>query len=470
MQGSMSNDSQIEPKEMRAEEVLNLLHSGEFEELRGVVETQAIEFKGAPYVLDSRKNKLELAKDLSGLANAGGGVLVMGVGTCVLEGHPREAAERIRSFAAERVNVKQYEDVLADWVYPRLNVEIRWVESASDKGKGLVYVRIPESQVARKPFLTVHVLHEDDRMLGNVVGFFQRRGDKVAHWSAEELHHVFKDGLRFDDHLSDINETLGKLLSGAKTKESVRISPEALNQRIENAIQAVGLTDRCSYVLASCPDVEVEIRGLFESSTSDMVKLIDGPPRLRYAGFDIATGEGSKIVNGELRRSILKPYKVLEVWRDGTVIFVTNGDEGFLCWGDYNSDKFLRVNSIALVESVYLFALFARNVYEGGNVPDCPVTMRLELHNILETKPYGLSKCRTRSGWAYAETDLKQAKFKSTVLEQKFGWRHISPEVWAYKIVGDFYAKFGLEHQFVPYTKGENGTMAIDPERIRNIR
>jgi hypothetical protein len=49
-----------------------------------------------PYVLGTPKGKWELAKDVAGLANLGGGLLVIGVGTKKKEGNFSEIASELR--------------------------------------------------------------------------------------------------------------------------------------------------------------------------------------------------------------------------------------------------------------------------------------------------------------------------------------------------------------------------------------
>lgn len=464
--------SNLLPKTMSAQEVLNALSNGKFDNLIGAVESEGLEFKGAPYRLDSTKEKLELAKDISASANAGGGIIVMGIRTCVFEGHPHEVAEEIRKFEETLVDIKQYEDVAHQWIYPRVSLEIKWVQSVADRGKGLAYIRVPESQSERKPFLTVGVLQEDDKKLENVVGFFQRKGDRITHMTAEELHHVLKDGLRFDEHLAEISETFGKVLSESKTATPRGIASQVVNQRIENAIEAVGLKNSISYVLVSYPNANVEIPRLFESRTSDVMKLIDEPPQLRYGGFDITTEDRSKIVNGEFRRSVLKSYKLLEVWQDGTIVFVADGDEGFLCWGNYDTNQSLRVNTIGLVESVYLFSLFVKKVFEIGQAPDCGVRMEFHIRNIPTDKKYGLPKAKPGSlGWRYHFGEVMAwASSQDLDAGSSWEWRETAPEKAAYKLVTEIYGKFGVEHEFIPYVKEENGEKLIDVEKIRNIR
>lgn len=62
-------------------DVLEKLLVGQFDALIGLPESEWLEAKPSPYVLDTTKQKLELAKDVSALANAVGGVLVLGFDT-----------------------------------------------------------------------------------------------------------------------------------------------------------------------------------------------------------------------------------------------------------------------------------------------------------------------------------------------------------------------------------------------------
>jgi hypothetical protein len=452
-------------KEMSTQQVLDILHNGNFEDLIGTIENEVIDFKGNLYQLNSTKEKLELAKDVSAFANANGGIILMGVGTSITQEHPRETIDKIRPFGRNMINTQQYEDIIADWIYPKPSCEVNWAPSSHEQNKGIAYISIPESTTHKKPFLVNKILDENDKVLGNIVGFFQRKGDKVDHMSAEELHHMLKDGLRFDEHLSH--------LSVAKPSEKVipdENLSEKINTRINSAMQVVGLQDSTTYCLAVFPLQHIEIPSLFEKRDSDIVKLIENPPELRYAGFDLSTDSPSKIINGELRRVVIKPYKLLEVWQDGTIIFVADGDEGYLCWGDYSMKEFLRINTIALIESVYLFILFVKQIYEAANCSPQRIEVRLELQNIPSEKKYGLPKYMPGSIRWYANVDLVAATFGELVVNKELHWGKTSAEALAYQIVADFYAKFGMEHEFIPYTREESGAKVIDPEQIKAIR
>jgi predicted HTH transcriptional regulator len=55
--------------------------SGDFNQFIDAPEGLEIEFKGEPYRLEQDSQKFELAKDVSALANAAGGLIVIGART-----------------------------------------------------------------------------------------------------------------------------------------------------------------------------------------------------------------------------------------------------------------------------------------------------------------------------------------------------------------------------------------------------
>ncbi|NOT96228.1 MAG: ATP-binding protein, partial [Nitrospira sp.] len=70
-----------ELKKLSLEDVQQILESGEFDSLIGTQEDDHLECKGEPYQLDINHAKLEFAKDVSALANAKGGIILIGVRT-----------------------------------------------------------------------------------------------------------------------------------------------------------------------------------------------------------------------------------------------------------------------------------------------------------------------------------------------------------------------------------------------------
>jgi predicted HTH transcriptional regulator len=91
------------------EEAIAVLESGNFEAFVGVEEDLEGEFKGEPYQLDQDVEKFELAKDCSALANASGGVIVIGVRTNRHAESPTDVGDEIRCLSRDLVDEVRYD-------------------------------------------------------------------------------------------------------------------------------------------------------------------------------------------------------------------------------------------------------------------------------------------------------------------------------------------------------------------------
>lgn len=105
-------------KTITPEHALKILKSGDFGELIGGIEDNFLECKGEPYRLDEEHQKHELAKDVSALANAKGGIILIGPQTEKDATHATDIIVKVRAFAGTRIQVSQYESVVQAWVYP----------------------------------------------------------------------------------------------------------------------------------------------------------------------------------------------------------------------------------------------------------------------------------------------------------------------------------------------------------------
>ena len=116
-------------KTIPPEQAINILKSGHFDQLIGASEDDFLECKAEPYRLDDEHQKYELAKDVSALANAKGGVIIIGAQTERDVTHATDVIVKIRSFLSTLIKVSQYEDVVRAWVYPPIKqLEIKWAQ------------------------------------------------------------------------------------------------------------------------------------------------------------------------------------------------------------------------------------------------------------------------------------------------------------------------------------------------------
>lgn len=199
---------------MTRAEVLDVLANGDFDPLVGLDETIDVEFKGAPYqVADRDSQKFELAKDVSALANASGGVIVIGVQTDRDNEAAVDVATELRPLARGLVDEQQYEGILSDMIYPRLrDVQVRFHPSAADADRGLVSIDVPPQDELEKYFLIQRPAEEGvDRTPAWLVGLAVRGVGRVEGRRIGEIHTLINRGLAVGTQLGGVLESVAEL-------------------------------------------------------------------------------------------------------------------------------------------------------------------------------------------------------------------------------------------------------------------
>src|ERR1700693_126307 len=365
------------PKIIQLAEIISILESGDFDRLIGGVENEHLECKREPYKLDQEIEKMELAKDISALANADGGVILIGV---ITEKDPTVAGDVIRRcgcFAEGFLDFDKYAKVIADWVIPSIpRLEFKWHPTAKNPDEGIVSISVPQSISQSRPFIVGKVVADTGNISGSYIGFFERKRDRVPTTKPEELRERLKDGVRFAElntRLMNIEEMVGKTAAlhepifspAGPIKMTPALPAEEVLRRVQRAREEVGFASRPTFSLVSWPEVPINFPGLFESRDDPVVQLLERPRLLRNGGFCLLTGRPSAIVEGKLRRCSASGYRLLEIWRDGPLISVSEGNGGHLCWATHSTPETgLRINNLALIETVYLFCEWALNVYK----------------------------------------------------------------------------------------------------------
>jgi hypothetical protein len=165
--------------------------------------------------------------------------------------------------------------------------------------------------------------------------------------TVHDLRERLKDGMRYKD-IDRRLETIEALLAQQAIKDAESrgvISWEQLVHRVGEARVAAGLGDKSSFFLVASPGEGVQFHGIFSSSQSPEVQLIDNPPKYREQGFDLDAGDPSRMVRAELIRRAAPGRKGLELWRDGSLIFVGRGDSNFLGWTQREDGASLFMNN-----------------------------------------------------------------------------------------------------------------------------
>ena len=127
-----------------ADEVEQLLREQRTGELEGTLETVTVEFKSEPYILETPRQKQELAKDVCALANASGGIVAIGLRTTKSILHAVDVVTAASPFPAELYRAEAWLAVLADWIYPPVSgLDAKWYPGAGGDGPGFAVIRVP---------------------------------------------------------------------------------------------------------------------------------------------------------------------------------------------------------------------------------------------------------------------------------------------------------------------------------------
>ena len=273
---------------MKQQAVNEILESGEFEQFKGQIESEEFEAKREPYRLDSDREKLELAKDVSALANVNGGVIVIGLRTTQVPHHLGDEVVKIRPFDSARIEADRYRKVIEAWTYPPISVEVKWYRSKSDPTKGLEALWVPQPSDAARPILMTHAAigGRPGEVTELAVGLAVRTFGNVRPLTAQEIHARIQQG-RIGELLSDIQTSLSDL-STQRDREKEEAAEytrlQHLGRRTDELLGLAQLSQKPAYVLSMIPLDPIEIPQLFSDRFSDVVRLWKN--HLNYGGMD----------------------------------------------------------------------------------------------------------------------------------------------------------------------------------------
>jgi hypothetical protein len=198
---------------MTREEALAILAGGNFEQFVGTPEGLEVEFKREPYRLEQDDQKFELAKDVSALANAAGGVIIIGVRTQRDDIAAVDVVAEIRLLAPGLVDEQRYASTISDRVYPRLReLHVRFYPVGESAERGLVAIDVPPQEEVDRYFLIQWPITEPDaRTPGWLVGIAIRSVGRVEVRRIGEIHTLINRGLSVGRQLADVAEGLAEL-------------------------------------------------------------------------------------------------------------------------------------------------------------------------------------------------------------------------------------------------------------------
>lgn len=159
--------------------------------LVGQRETVWFEAKGGSYDFNDDRRAIELAKDVSALANrAEGGLLVLGLTTSKRGGV--DTVKAVRPLPLTDARPARYQQAIDKWVFPPpQDLVIESVEV--EPNRAVMFILVPPQPDALMPFLVTGAIR-DDQLLGSHFSLVRRRGDETAITQAEAVHGLMVAG------------------------------------------------------------------------------------------------------------------------------------------------------------------------------------------------------------------------------------------------------------------------------------
>ena len=288
--------------------------------------------------------------------------------------------------------------------------------------------------------------------------------------SVHILRDTMKDGKRYGDldrRMENLEGLITKLVAIRAAKKDP-LDIKLLRRRAADAILESELSDVPSFYLVAAPIEPIKLGGLFSKQSAEY-KAISEPTAYRESGFDINPRNPVQPLRGELVRRIARGRKGLELWQDGTLIFVGRNDEDFLGWAvrRKEADKNIYINNYVLAEVVSLFLTSAVRIFGEMQGPPDNIKVGFGLtrennHVANDGTTYELSSHAVDRFGSYPG---KKVPAENTILWIDFTLKDAVPEVEALKLLKELYHWFGIMDEQIPYVD-----FSSDPQRVDRAR
>lgn len=444
----------------------------EFNQLIGEVENVWFDCKSQPYQVQDDVGKRELAKDVSSFANVQGGIILIGIKTEKSAVHFGDEIKAIRPFSQDLLDPSQYKNIIKAWIYPEVEgIDIEWLPTKENSAKGVVVIKIPVQKESLKPFLITKTL-DGNKRVEIVFGYAERKGDSSMPTSVIDLQRALRSGFNYERELQgrlDGMETLLSYVAGQSVDDlKKKINIEIIETRIQKALTHEDMSKKRALVISAYPIQPGELKTVFLTSDQSIKKQLENPPILRSSGWGLGTLDQAKIIRGEMIRVTNGDRKVIDLYRDGTLVFAGLANHKFLAWHDAEKQK---INVVALVEIIYSFVRFYELVLKDFKESPKEIYFRIDLKNMhLQGIKNYLVPYQLGSEAQIFDIDSEEAPDNNWEKVISFPVRDYDTAVIAYEILKEVYLWFGLEEDKIPYVKSENGVKVVDVDAIINIK
>ena len=456
----------------------DIIDSGRFDQLVGEVEGQFLDVKEQPYQFSAGFDaKRELAKDVSAFANTSGGYILIGLPTKRSETHSGEEILEPRPIPKAQFDADQYRKILSEWLHPQpTDMFVGFVQNGSDLDKGIGVVFVPPQDVTNKPFLITRELG-DKKSTGLLFSYVERRLDATRVFSVMELQQALRTGMNFERELLGRIQTLESLIQRHFSFESearaTKQLDEVVTNRIAETLNREIFQSVPALVICAMPTDNTELFSIFSDQPDGIRRKLETPPRLRRSGWGFATGAPARTVQGKFIR-VDSDCEVIDLYRDGCLVFAGAISSDFLAWGKGPSRK---IHPLALIEVLINFTKFFQCVIDDLRKRSQQFKITIVVKDMLMSNVNrAVEHVDYRVSLPHGET-LHQRNFQyaGNAPEDFSRWcltieGDWNPERIAFQIARELYVWFGLAEEDIPYTTGVGDNRVIDSAKIEQIK
>ena len=308
----------------------------------------------------------------------------------VTEKHPtsqQDIAHALRRIPDGEVSVRQIRDVIQEWVYPRLEIDIVNYEVLEEDDRFLWSIT-PLPNHNDHPYLIRGALPPDDKVkiTRNYFGLYERTGgaDNV-HVPAERIHALIQRGSAAPAFLTPVPSPI-------EVQPNLEERKAKAEERLQEDLAALELEEgKPFWWLQIMPKDKVTLKRFFENSADSVSRVLVNPPSVRPFGFRLPEGEVPENIDDGLRTT-QRSSLLLSVLRSGTMTAIIGPE--YLTWAmESKTHKSTAVNPLSLTE----IALNALRLYQTEVIP------RAELHLDESVWRTGVEHCQQKC-FVYAES------------------------------------------------------------------
>lgn len=227
---------------MQPAELIALLDTGDFGAVVGAAESGEIEFKRSPYRTDAPAEAFELAKDVTALANAPtGGLLVIGFQTVPKEESGLDTVESVHPFPRALFNREQWLAKVHQLAYPTVvGLDAIFKPSADDDDRGVAVIVVPPQPDDARYFLVAKEFTSDDGAPGWVVGLSVRSADRNRPLGISEIHSMLSRSLHLGTDLSEVKALVRDMHANAGRPTTAPVPADLADERVRRALDGWG--------------------------------------------------------------------------------------------------------------------------------------------------------------------------------------------------------------------------------------